>query len=649
MKKGINRILGAFIMGTALMAVPSCTDTWEEHYNAEDTGSADKTLWELLEEREDLSSFRNIVSKAKYYRDEGRPAFTMNGSDTVFYTYKDILSGNSPVTVWAPKNDALTAEEWARYEQMAETNAYNLQQQFISNHMALFRKTMTKTGKETIRLINNKFATLDYDNGLIQKSAIKEKNIGASNGLLHIIDSENEFLYNLYEYIKFSGVVNTFKEYLVQRDTLIFMQGSSIEGLPDANGNPTYVDSVYFQDNLMFSRSSYDPTGADSEEEWMTRMKMFNAQISTEDSAFVMIVPTDKAWAEARAKLAPYYKYADAYPKMNKLRDNPETKQRITIEKAKHAFPCEFKYGTTDSLQRVNIDMDIVYPLVFNARLQRGNGGQDWRNAQQFIENYKNCKYLLTTTGDTIRDVYDEAGNLIWSKNSLFEDGTVEIKEMSNGIAILTDSWNYGHNYWMRDLEMETDYYYKNETAGAGTSAVYFEVNNNATANWINQYGKCSRQACLHVYNSDPQAENVIVFPLDGSKLGQANVMSAKYDIQIVVVPYWYSNTEEPEIEAHKNKFTCTLYYWDEDYQNNKYDGYKYQKKVTMVTDPYKNEKVDTITIFEDFQFPVSYRNQKYSYPFLEIKTNAKRADIRRGFSNSFKIDQIILKCKESE
>ena len=189
MKKGINRILGAFIMGTALMAVPSCTDTWEEHYNAEDTGSADKTLWELLEEREDLSSFRNIVSKAKYYRDEGRPAFTMNGSDTVFYTYKDILSGNSPVTVWAPKNDALTAEEWARYEQMAETNAYNLQQQFISNHMALFRKTMTKTGKETIRLINNKFATLDYDNGLIQKSAIKEKNIGASNGLLHIIDS----------------------------------------------------------------------------------------------------------------------------------------------------------------------------------------------------------------------------------------------------------------------------------------------------------------------------------------------------------------------------------------------------------------------------------------------------------------------------
>ena len=321
MKKGINRILGAFIMGTALMAVPSCTDTGEEHYNAEDTGSADKTLWELLEEREDLSSFRNIVSKAKYYRDEGRPAFTMNGSDTVFYTYKDILSGNSPVTVWAPKNDALTAEEWARYEQMAETNAYNLQQQFISNHMALFRKTMTKTGKETIRLINNKFATLDYDNGLIQKSAIKEKNIGASNGLLHIIDSENEFLYNLYEYIKFSGVVNTFKEYLVQRDTLIFMQGSSIEGLPDANGNPTYVDSVYFQDNLMFSRSIYDPTGADSEEEWMTRMKMFNAQISIEDSAFVMIVPTDKAWAEARAKLAPYYKYADAYPKMNKLRD----------------------------------------------------------------------------------------------------------------------------------------------------------------------------------------------------------------------------------------------------------------------------------------------------------------------------------------
>lgn len=650
MKKGINRIIGAFIMGTALMAVPSCTDTWEEHYNAEDTGSADKTLWELLEEREDLSSFRNIVSKAKYYRDEGRPAFTMNGSDTVFYTYKDILNGNSPVTVWAPKNEALTPEEWAKYEQMAENEPYNLQQQFIANHMALFRKTMTKTETETIRLINNKFATLDYDNGLFQKSYVEEKNIGATNGLLHVISTENEFLYNLYEYIKFSGAVNTFKEYLVQRDTLIFMPGSSIEGLPDANGNPTYVDSVYFQDNLMFWRSSYDPTGADSQEEWMTRMKMFFAQVSTEDSAYVMIVPTDKAWAEARTKLAPYYKYADTYPKMNKLRDNPEAQMYISIDKAKYAFPCGIKYGTTDSLQRVNIDMDIVYPLVFNARTQRGNGGQTWRNAQQFIDGYKNCEYLLTTTGDTIRDVYDKEGNLIWSKNSLFENGTLELKEMSNGIAVLTDSWNYGHNYWMRDLEIEANYWYKIETSGAGTSADYFEVNNNTTADWISQYGKCSEQACLHVHNNDPQAENRIVFSLDGSKLGQANVMSAKYDIQIVVVPYWYTNTAEPEIKSTKNKFKCTLYYWDETSKDNKYYGYQYQKKeVCEDLDDYLNEKVDTITIFKDFQFPVSYRNQKYSYPLLEIKTNAKRADIRKGYSNSFKIDQIILKCKETE
>ena len=150
-------------MGTALMAVPSCTDTWNEHYQAEDAYTATESLWELLEARKELSNFRSIVSKAKFYRDETHPAYTINGEDTVFYTFKDVLNANSPVTVWAPTNDALTAEEWQKFEEMAENDGYNLQQQFVGNHIALYRKTMTKSGKETLRLINSKFAVINYD------------------------------------------------------------------------------------------------------------------------------------------------------------------------------------------------------------------------------------------------------------------------------------------------------------------------------------------------------------------------------------------------------------------------------------------------------------------------------------------------------
>lgn len=251
-------------MGTALLAVPSCTDTWTEHYQTEDSYTANETLWELLESREELSKFSSIVAKAKFYRDEHHAAISVVDGDTSYYTFKDILSANLPVTVWAPKNEALTEEEWNKFDAMAENDGYNLQQQFLGNHIALYRKTMTKTGKETFRLINSKFATIDYDNAMLQKSKVEEMNIGASNGLLHVLESKNDFLYNLYEYIKFSGEVETFSKYLVKRDTTYFKEDASIEGLPDENGNPTYVDSVYFQDNMMFNRDQENPTSIDA-------------------------------------------------------------------------------------------------------------------------------------------------------------------------------------------------------------------------------------------------------------------------------------------------------------------------------------------------------------------------------------------------
>ena len=431
-------------MGTALMAVPSCTDTWNEHYQAEDAYTATESLWELLEAREDLSNFRSIVSKAKFYRDETHPAYTINGEDTVFYTFKDVLNANSPVTVWAPTNDALTAEEWQKFEEMAENDGYNLQQQFVGNHIALYRKTMTKSGKETLRLINSKFAVINYDESTLQKAQVVEKNIGARNGLLHILDSQNEFLFNLYEYIKFSGEVETFSEYLVKRDTVYFMESASIEGLPDENGNPTYVDSVYFQDNMMFGRSSYNPTGADAEDAWMNDIKMFNAQLNTEDSAFVMVVPTDIAWQNITEKIQPLYNYVSTYPRMDKVNLSATKAATMDIFKARKGYATGKGYETVDSLKAVNIDMDIISPLVFNVNLQPQKDGQVWTMENFINGGYRDCEYLLTTVGDTIRDIYEvENGvkTLVWSKNSLFEgEGVKETKEMSNGMPLLPTS-----------------------------------------------------------------------------------------------------------------------------------------------------------------------------------------------------------------
>ena len=643
-------------MGTALMAVPSCTDTWNEHYLSEDAYTANESLWEVLEGREDLSNFREIVQKAKFYRDEHHPAFTIEGEDTVYYTFKDVLNGNTPVTVWAPANEAMTQEEWDKFAAMAETDGYNLQQQFLGNHIALYRKTMTKSGQETFRLINSKFATINYDDSKLQKSLVVEKNIGARNGLLHVLESHNEFLYNLYEYIKFSGDVNTFSEYLVKRDTLYFEPSKSIEGLPDANGNPTYVDSVYVLNNMMFDRNSENPTSLDANDAWMNNLNMFHAQLNTEDSAFVMVVPTDLAWETVVNKFKPFYKYVSTYPRMDKTKISSTKASTSSIFGARKSYENGKGYETVDSLQDVNINMDIITPLVFNVNLQPNNGTV-WTLEKFMNGGYRECEYLLTTVGDTIRDVYEVVNGiktLVWSKNSLFEDTNVkEQKEMSNGYAIVTDKWNYPRSYWMRDIDVDASVF-KTYDKAASTNTEEFDINNTISKDWIDEYGRCSEQKYLHVAGRSASTNPEIAFALEGSKQGYADAMSGKYDVQIVLVPRWYETSQDGARDTtaviQKNRLICTLYYWDENLIGGSDLNYKKQNKIVSDKIEYSGEKVDTITVLTDVEFPVSYKNLLQAHPVLHITSDKiSKDDEKANYSRTFNIDRIILKSKEAE
>lgn len=655
MKKGINKYLGAFVMGTALMAVPSCTDTWNEHYQPEDEYTATETLWELLESREDLSRFCNIAAKAKFYRDETHPAFTLDGNDTVFYTFKDVLSANTPVTVWAPRNDAMDDEEWQKYEDMAQNDGYNLQQQFVGNHMALYRKTMVKTGTETFRLINSKFATIDYADKMFQKAKVAQSDIPARNGLLHILESRNEFLYNLYEYIKFSGEVPTFHDYLVARDTTYFLESSSIEGLPDENGNPTYVDSVYFQDNMMFNSRKYNPTGEDANDAWMNSLKMFMSRINMEDSAYVVVIPTDEAWANATERMKQYYNYGEGvYPRMSKVKVSATKAMTRDIYGARKSFPNGKGYETVDSLQTTNIDMDIIWPLSFNINLQPQQDGLPWTKENFMNGGYKKCEYLLTTVGDTIRDIYEEIDGvktLVWRKDDLFEKGKIE--QMSNGYAIISDKWNYHRTSWMRDIDVDVSlsniYDY-----GTSTRCNSYDINNTTAASWIDQYGRCSEQRYMNISGITTSTTPDVAFALQGYKQEEADVMSAKYDVQVVLVPMWYNTSAEepdlPETEAGftKARLICTLYGWSPANIGGNDLSYKKQTNLGSATIEYSGEKVDTITVLENVEFPLSYKNLNDAFPVLNI-TSAKltTAELREGYSRSFNIDRIILKCKE--
>ena len=611
--------------------------------------STTKSLWDLLEGRKDLSKFCDLVGKTPYYWTDGCPAYSFIDGKEVFYTFRDVLKANTHMTIWAPVNDAFSDEEWAKFNAMAESNGYLLQQQLIGNHMSLLSKAMASSGQEKVALINGRTATFDYSDATFQGAKIVDEDIPAYNGVMHVIKKGNAYEQTIYEYIKYEAGAKTLRDYIVQRDTLTLREGAQLECLLDEKGYPIFTSPIV-HDNMMFRHSAYNPTELDADDAWMNDMKMFNADIAATDSAYVMIVPTDQAWQNATEQMKPYYKYVSTYPRMDKTKISSTKASTSSVFSARNSYENGKGYETVDSLQDVNINMDIVAPLVFNVNAQPHNG-QNW-TVEAFVNGgYKECAYLLATSGDTIRDVYAEVGGvqtLVWSKNSLFEGASV--KEMRNGCAIVTDKWNYPRSYWMRDIDVEASVF-KTYDKSVATNTTEFDINNTISKDWIDEYGRCSEQKYLQVSGRSASTNPEIAFALEGSKQGNADVVSGKYDVQIVLVPRWYETSgETPDVsgDTYKNKLVCTLYYWDESLIGGSDLNYHKQNKIVSDKIEYSGEKVDTITIMTDVEFPVSYKNLNNVYPVLHIKSDLTNADIRRGYySRAFNIDRIILKSKD--
>ena len=679
-------------MGAALVAASSCTDTWNEHYETETGTSADQTLWQTISQDESLSKFAQLMEAAKYYRDENHPAYTTaaDGSQEP-YTYKQVLEGNNTVTVWAIKNDALSdngnendKEDWAYWLKMAQEDGYNFQQQFIGNHMALSRRPMAASGTESerIRLVNNKLAEINYANQTFAGSKIIKSDIGTRNGLLHIIDKLTPFDYNIYEYIKFNTDAKTSKirEYIVKRDTTYFVPGLSIEGLPDENGNPTYVDSVYFQGNMNFSWRLYNPTDYDSNDAWMNGMKMMWAEINAEDSAFVVVIPTNTAWDEAVNRLSPYYNYADTYPRMDKIKTGDKTKT-IDIKNARQTYTTSdgSLYQTTDSLRDVNVTMDIATQLAFNLNEQPQINKQKW-TMEEFMKNYELCPYLINTRGDTIFNKKLDKQGRGCDLSEVFSGNKVK---MSNGYVIETDRWGMPSDVWKRAVGVNCGYNYYEKSSSTQLSTG--NINVSQSEKWIDIYGRPSYLDYAIVTGNTTNTRPEIVFPLYGSDQGNAYVMSnlngqgAKYDIYAVMVPVWYKTSqEEPdffkviteevpdpteedpghtrldtiEIVHQHNLLEFTLYYWNGIPDKSTYE-YKNQASISKKNIIYTGEKVEPVLIFEDVEFPYSYMNLYNTYPVLKIaslahsNSNCQNND-KSTHSLGFNIDRILLVPKEN-
>lgn len=627
--KKLFKTLGAITTGALILATPSCTDTWDEHYN--DLGTAaGQNLWEQIQSKPELSIFAEIASKAKYYKDDVHP---MND-----YTFADLLQSGQVMTVWAPENSAFTAEEKAKWLEMAETDGYNLQKQLLTNHISMWRHPISIAKKDTLNMTNGKEMVFDMTTtpATMYGVELAQHNIAASNGTLHTVKGILPFHFNFYEYLKFSGENPLFSQYVIDKDTTYFFEGSSIEGLPDENGNPTYVDSVYRTSNLMFSSSANVSTST-SDKRHMSQ-KGFAASLDWESGKYIMAIPTDAAWTNTYEKIKSLYTYAESYI------DREKSGAKETVMR-----PSE----NPDSLTDLSVKMDIATPIVFDLDRQGKIGGEEgapWTMEQFIASKGTEAEYFLNTRGDTLRSIENK-----WDKTELFPGEPVE---MSNGYAYISDTWNLPKEYYFPDVEIKPYSYMFNlysETFKGSVSSETFT--NSLYPEIVAKYGKVSKDQFMIMKpdgSTKPEGNLILRGNYDLAYNRNAKVMSGKYDIYMVLVPYWYKEILDKGNDSLyldsayvdsvanicKNKLKLQVIYDN---------GTKNGGKGKSIKVDWDARKVDTVLVIPDMEFPYSYQNLEHSYPIMSIVSDASNSDVKKGYIRELCIDRVILKSKEDD
>lgn len=363
----------------AALGFQSCTD-WDDHYDVttDGSGASDKTLWEQISNNPKLSNFAALMEKVGYDK---------------------ALSTNQSYTVWAPSNDAFDFE---KYNAMSDSL---LKAEFLNNHIARGYHRATGEINERVHLLNKKVMAFQ-GNGCytLGNIALDSTNMLGKNGIMHLMSSYINFRPNFYEEFLRNEYTTSLAKLYKSAMKREIDKDNSIEG-PIKDGAMTYLDTVYVESNKMFS--------------------YLNSKLTTEDSTYTMIVPTDKAWKAAYDKVKSYYKY-------------PKSIEPFTVKNNDKTGEVEYTQAgvvtlDADSLTELYTTTSILRPLIYsntiNPTFQKGDiptGATD---------------SIKSTTGDVICNTLNynsENSRLVYDAKDMFVNA--EKKVMSNGNAWITDS-----------------------------------------------------------------------------------------------------------------------------------------------------------------------------------------------------------------
>lgn len=597
MKSIYQNTVKAGLFGAAvLLGFTACTD---DHFDIQpSTVSGSNTIWQNVEANADLDSVAMILRRCKVMKSQT--------DKSAKQTYAELLATSQQLTAWLPKNGTFNAKQYLdeldsaavlrAKDEMAGTRAeYDVANRFARNHIARFNYE-SNMGEQRIALMNSKIVNYNAGEGTFNgvKLDAANANILSSNGMLHVLDGESQFAYNIFERLqvdsRFAKIYGDIDKYNVYT----FSSSSSTQGSMNHNGSMEYVDSVWTRTNSLISdaRLTY---------------------LTDEDSLFVSVIPTDAAYEAARQKLQGLFKYAKSY---NYAWD---ASKRDWTNKGTNAL----KFNT-DSLTTYNVTDRILSASSFSVGYN-SEGPVTTSNPQAFLNHVLTADSLNTNVGLVIYN--KDKGNV----NPIFDGQTADDAiKASNGYIFAVDNYNYDPSY---------SFIQKININGRNTAQVT---------------GSTSEQAQYVTLDNENQNAEVNVdalgvdnfyyyFPVSGNsqlnidfKLNR--VISTKYKISIVLLPNRVNINniraeEDGTIIEEKPVF---------DVQIRDDKGSVIGKAVKNVS--VDQNKVEKKVLWEEFEFPYAYYGLPSGYEsFPVLRISMSYAQQRKGKCKALSIAKVIL------
>lgn len=597
MKSIYQNTVKAGLLGAAvLLGFTACTD---DHFDIQpSTVSGSNTIWQNVEANADLDSVAMILRRCKVMKSQT--------DKSAKQTYAELLATSQQLTAWLPKNGTFNAKQYLdeldsaavlrAKDEMAGTRAeYDVANRFARNHIARFNYE-SNMGEQRIALMNSKIVNYNAGEGTFNgvKLDAANANILSSNGMLHVLDGESQFAYNIFERLqvdsRFAKIYGDIDKYNVYT----FSASSSTQGSMNHNGSMEYVDSVWSRTNSL-----------------MTDARL--TYLTDEDSLYVSVIPTDAAYEAARQKIHGLFKYAKNY---NYAWD---ASKRDWTNKGTNAL----KFNT-DSLTTYNVTSRILSASSFSVGYN-SEGPVTTSNPQAFLNHVLTADSLNSNASLVIYN--KDKGNV----NPIFDGQTADDAiKASNGYIFAVDNYNYDPSY---------SFIQKMNINGHNTSQVT---------------GSTSEQAQYVTLNNENQNAEVNVdalgvdnfyyyFPVSGNsqlnidfKLN--NVLSTKYKISIVLLPNRVNINniraeEDGTIIEEKPVF---------DVQIRDDKGSVIGKAVKNVS--VDQDKVEKKVLWEAFEFPYAYFGLPSGYEsFPVLRVSMSYAQQRKGKCKALSIAKVIL------